>query len=162
MGNSELAKVYSKRGDYCMKKLLALVLTFLMSANLVLSVYAGDDVGVSTQIDYGDIAGKLDSTSESTTETTEITTETTTENVVVEDETETTTLVESEEDNTYVWDLSSDRTKDSEENGLKFVNGGFTVAGGAKIDGVQFNTSITAVANNAGIEFTPKSMVSLL
>ena len=140
-----------------MKKLLALVLTFLMSANLVLSVYAGDDVGVSTQIDYGDIAGKLDSTSESTTETTEITTETTTENVVVEDETETTTLVESEEDNTYVQDLSSDRTKDSEENGLKFVNGGFTVAGGAKIDGVQFNTSITAVANNAGIEFTPKS-----
>lgn len=104
-----------------MKKLLALVLTFLMSANLVLSVYAGDDVGVSTQIDYGDIAGKLDSTSESTTETTEITTETTTENVVVEDETETTTLVESEEDNTYEWDLSSDRTKDSEENGLKFV-----------------------------------------
>ena len=58
-----------------MKKLLALVLTFLMSANLVLSVYAGDDVGVSTQIDYEDIAGKLDSTSESTTETTEITTE---------------------------------------------------------------------------------------
>lgn len=140
-----------------MKKLLALVLTFLMSANLVLSVYAGDDVGVSTQIDYGDIAGKLDSTSESTTETTEITTETTTENVVVEDETETTTLVESEEDNTYVWDLSSDRTKDSEENGLKFVNGGFTVAGGAKIDGVQFSDSITAVANNAGIEFTPTS-----
>lgn len=52
MGNSELAKVYSKRGDYFMKKLLALVLTFLMSANLVLSVYAGDDVGGSTQIDY--------------------------------------------------------------------------------------------------------------
>lgn len=136
-----------------MKKLLALVLTFLMSANLVLSVYAGDDVGGSTQIDYGDIAGKWDSTSESTTETTE----TTTEVIAVEDETETTTLGESEENNTYVWDLSSDRTKDSEENGLKFVNGGFTIGGGAKIDGIQFSNSITAVANNAGIKFTPKS-----
>ena len=156
MGNSELAKVYSKRG-LLYEKTFSTCIDFLMSANLVLSVYAGDDVGVSTQIDYEDIAGKLDSTSESTTETTEITTETTTENVVVEDETETTTLVESEEDNTYVWDLSSDRTKDSEENGLKFVNGGFTVAGGAKIDGVQFSNSITAIANNAGIEFTPTS-----
>lgn len=78
-----------------MKKLLALVLTILMSANLVLSVYAGDDVGGSTKIDYGDIAGKWDSTSESTTETTE-TTETTTELIAVEDETETTTLGESE------------------------------------------------------------------
>lgn len=111
MGNSELAKVYSKRGDYFMKKLLALVLTFLMSANLVLSVYAGDDVGGSTQIDYGDIAGKWDSTSESTTETT-------TEVIAVEDKTETTTLGESEENNTYVWDLSSDRTKDSEKMDL--------------------------------------------
>ena len=146
MGNSELAKVYSKRGDYFMKKLLALVLTFLMSANLVLSVYAGDDVGGSTQIDYGDIAGKWDSTSESTTETTE----TTTEVIAVEDETETTTLGESEENNTYVWDLSSDRTKDSEENGLKFVNGGFTIGGGAKIDGIRFSNSITAV-----VEITP-------
>ena len=116
MGNSELAKVYSNRGDYFMKKLLALVLTILMSANLVLSVYAGDSIGGSTQIDYGDIAGKWDSTSESTTETT---TETTTESTTVEDETETTTIGDLNTNKTYIWDLSSDRTKDSEENGLK-------------------------------------------
>lgn len=137
-----------------MKKLLALVLTILMSANLVLSVYAGDNIGGSTQIDYGDIAGKWDSTSESTTE---ITTETTTESTTVEDTTETTTVGDLNTNKTYIWDLSSDRTKDSEENGLKFINGGFTVGGGAKIDGVQFSNSITAVANNAGIEFTPTS-----
>ncbi len=53
--------------------------------------------------------------------------------------------------------LSSDRTKDSEENGLKFVNVVLLLVVVLKLTEFSFSNSITAVANNAGIEFTPKS-----
>ncbi len=137
-----------------MKKFLALMMTVFMSANLVLSVYAGDDVGGVAKIDYDDIVAAQDYESDAQveTDTTEITT---TESV-----TETTTTSVAKSANKivkYVWNLSADRTKDTTEYGLKFATGDFTTGGGAKIDGVQYTSSLTAEVNGAGIEFTPAS-----